>query len=554
MSGNLIRLISDFNIDSLAGYLKNSPACKQYEVEVSPYGQVYQTIGQPSQSWADIIWTTPERCLAHFYKAFQLEYVLHEDVLNDVDDFADALIGSCNGQYVFVTSWVLPPDYRGYGMLDWQEGLGLTHLLAKCNLRLAERLANQNTIFMLDAQNWQNGMAQPTSDKMWYAAKVPYVSAVFDRAATQISECISGIEGKSRRLIVLDLDNTLWGGVVGENGWQGLRLGGHDHLGEAFRDFQLSLKSLSNRGIQLALSSKNDESVAFDAIDNHPEMILKRSDFAAWRINWNDKAANIADMIDELNIGLASVVFIDDSPAERIRVADALPALYVPEWPKDPTAYVATLRALSCFETVAISKEDRRRKAMYVAQRLRREEKHNVGNSDVWLQKLETCITVNPISASNLPRVTQLFNKTNQLNLKTRRLSEKEITDWAEQTNHNMMAISVSDRFGDMGLVGIISMTANGDEGHLSDFILSCRVMGRKVEETLLHLAVSEMAGRGVKTMKIEYLPTLRNRPTLEVLENANLTKTKPHHFEVDIATGYGKPISVMLELAIAAI
>jgi FkbH-like protein len=542
-----LRLISNFNISPLAGYLRNTDSLADWIIETAPYGQVHQELARRTDSWADILWTTPERILPNFYNAFQFEDISHDLVLADVDDFADSIIDNCQGRYVFVASWELPHGYHGHGMLDWRDGVGLSNLLAKCNLRLAEKLTNEKNIFILDAQQWMRVVVKPCSDKMWYATKVPYSVEVFSAAARNIELCISGIQGKSRRLIVLDLDNTLWGGVVGENGWQGLRLGGHDHLGEAFKDFQQALKALSNRGIQLALASKNDENVAFEAIDNHPEMILHRSEFAGWRINWNDKAANIIDLVDELNLGLESVVFIDDNPVERMRVAEAVPEIFVPEWPKDPALYVSALRALNCFEVPAVSIEDRERTAMYVAERSRREAKYTVGSTDNWLTKLGTSITVSSVNASNSARVTQLFNKTNQLNLTTRRLSEKEITDWVLQGRRSMRVISVSDQFGDMGLVGIISVEANGDEGHLVDFILSCRVMGRKVEEALIHIAVSELAELNTKTMDLTYLPTERNRPTLEVLESANLLQIDPHSFRVDVTKGYEKPSTVKL-------
>lgn len=542
-----LRLISNFNVSPLAGYLQNTDSLGEWEIESAPYGQVHQELERSTESWADILWTTPERILPNFYNAFQLEAVSHDLVLADVEDFADSIIDNCQGRYVFVASWELPHGYYGHGMLDWRDGMGLSNLLAKCNLKLAEKLTNEKNIFILNAQQWMRSAVNPCSDKMWYATKVPYSSEVFLAAAKNIENCISGINGKSRRLIVLDLDNTLWGGVVGETGWQGLRLGGHDHLGEAFKEFQQALKALSNRGIQLALASKNDENVALKAIDNHPEMVLHRDEFAGWRINWSDKAANIIDLVDELNLGLDSVVFIDDNPAERMRVAEAVPEILVPEWPKDPALYVSALRALNCFEVPALSIEDRERTAMYVAERSRREARHSVSSTDTWLTKLGTCVAVSSVNASNLSRVTQLFNKTNQLNLSTRRLSEKEITAWELQENRSMKVISVSDQFGDMGLVGIISVEASGDQGHLVDFILSCRVMGRKVEEALIHIAVAELAELNATTMDLTYLPTERNRPTLEVLENSNLQQIDAHSFRVDITKGYEHPSTVKL-------
>ena len=542
----IVRIVSDFNAGALSGFLKNKLEYRKFEIEVSPYGQLYKSLARSSDSWVDIVWTTPERILPGFKKAYQLEEITHEDVVADVNDFADSIVMASKNRYVFVASWVLPTNI-GYGMLDWKDGLGLSNLLAKCNLRLAEKISASSNIFMLPTHIWMQETISPFSNKMWYAAKIPYIASVFEHAAKHIVQYIDGINGRSRRLIVLDLDNTLWGGVVGENGWQGIRLGGHDHVGEAFKDFQSALKSLTNRGVQLAIASKNDETVAMEAIDNHPEMILKRSDFAGWRINWHDKANNILDLANEINLGLDSIVFIDDNPAERSRVSDAVQGVLVPDWPKDPAMYVEALHSLSCFETPVISKEDRGRTMMYVSERNRNNTKHSVKNIDDWLKKLGTQVTASYVNSNSISRVTQLFNKTNQLNLSTRRLSEQEIITWAAHKSHSMMAISVSDQFGDMGLVGIISVEAIGDRGRLIDFILSCRVMGRQVEETLVHLAVSELVNLGAKVMEIVYLPTDRNGPTLEILENSKLEKINLHEFRVDVDLGYEKPALVKL-------
>jgi len=186
---------------------------------------------------------------------------------------------------------------------------------------------------------------------------------------------------------------------------------------------------------------------------------------------------------------------------------------------------------------------------MYVSERKRRDLKYSVKNNDDWLRKLGTKVTAHHVNSNNISRVTQLFNKTNQLNLSTRRLAEQEIITWLDTKTRSMMAISVTDQFGDSGLVGVISVEASGVKGRLVDFILSCRVMGRQVEETLLYLAVSELANLGVNIMEIVYVPTERNRPTLQVLENARLVKVNPHVFRVNIDLGYEKPELVELNV-----
>lgn len=548
-----IRLISDFNINTFAGMLRADPRYAQFEIEAAEYGQVYQELHKPSESWMTVVWASAQRTLPNFYEAMQLTAVSHEEVLSDVETFARAIIDSNKSTYTLVCSWVLPHNFKGYGMLDWRDDLGVTNLLAKCNLLLSQILSEQNNIFLLDTQSLINLATAPYSNKMWFAAKVPFSAEVFQAAANRVANCIAGIEGRSRRLIVLDLDNTLWGGVVGEHGWPALRLGGHDHKGEAFKDFQLGLKALSNRGIQLAIASKNDENVALEAIDKNPEMVLQKRDFVGWRINWDDKAKNIIDLVDELNLGMGSVVFIDDNPAERMRVDEAIPEIFVPAWPADPAEYLSALWSLDCFEAVSLSAEDRQRTAMYVAEKSRRQVQQASDGSDAWMKKLATTVTVTSVSENNIARVTQLFNKTNQLNLSTRRLSEREILEWFDNDNRAVKAISVTDRFGDLGLVGIIGIEADEAdgtdvrEGRLIDFILSCRVMGRGVEDTLLHIAISELRKLKVNLMRIQFIPTERNRPTLEVLQKSRIQEAGEYQFYVDVDGGYDKPDTIEL-------
>lgn len=544
-----LTLVSDFNIDVLARLLRAADPTRV--VEVAPYGQLFQALAgaAPDPSATSLVWGRAEAAMPTFARALALEPVEMDDCLAEVDTYADFIRRHAEGRrHVLVVAWSLPVGQRGYGMLDWQPGLGLANLLARMNLRLADRLAEAGNVRLLDGERWLRGVAKPALPKMWYAAKVPFANQVFEHAAADLVAALRAFSGGSRKLVVLDLDNTLWGGVVGETGWQGVRLGGHDHVGEAFKDFQAALKALANRGIQLAVVSKNDEAVALEAIDNHAEMVLRRDDFAGWRINWHDKAANIAALVGELNLGLGAVVFIDDNPAERDRVRNALPEVLVPDWPADPSAYVAALHSLDCFETAALSAEDRGRTAMYVAERQRRDHRQALASAEDWLVTLATTVTVEPVGPANLARVAQLFNKTNQVNMTTRRLSEKEIAAWAEAPNRSLLALSVSDRFGDMGLVGIVGVEAEGGEGRVVDFILSCRVMGRKVEDAMVGLAVAELTRLGAVSMEARYLATARNRPTLDVLRGAGLAEVEEHVFRHACAEPYPIPASVTVK------
>jgi FkbH-like protein len=545
-------VVSDFNATPLARLLGNVPELATATIEVAPFNQVYQSLSSPPthRQEVGVIWTLPERACPTFARVLDLEEVEFEDCLAEVDEFAERIVSfAADRDQCFVACWAKPIGHRGYGLLDWRPGVGIANLIARMNLRLAERLAAAKNVCLLDSMQWFLGVDRPTAPKMWYAAKVPFAAIVFERAAADIVAAIQARSGQSRRLVIVDLDNTLWGGVVGETGWQGIRLGGIDLVGEAYRDFQKALLSLSNRGIQLAISSKNDEVVALEAIDNHPEMMLRRQHFAGWRINWSDKAQNIVDLVDELNLGLGSVVFIDDNVAERERIRSALPQILVPDWPADPTEYVSALWSLKCFDTATISSEDRNRTAMYVAERERREKRRTVASLDDWLLELAMRIEVRPLSQATLPRVIQLLNKTNQLNLSTRRLSEAELLDWATAPNRRVLAISVSDRFGDNGLVGIVSFQVEGVVGQIFDFVLSCRAMGRRVEDAMLYLAISELREMGAASVRLRYLQTSRNGPTLQVLRKMHLEEVEPLVFAHDCASEFKAPPGISIEM-----
>lgn len=391
---------------------------------------------------------------------------------------------------------------------------GVAGALMRANARLCDALEQSSNVFVLDAARWLEAVGVPASNaKLWYLGKVPFPRGVFAEAARDIRAGLRGLRGQARKLVVLDLDDTLWGGIVGDVGWEKLRLGGHDAIGEAFVDFQNELKALSRRGVALAIVSKNEESVALEAIGSHPEMVLKMEDVSAYRINWRDKAMNVAEIVKELNLGFQSVVFIDDNPVERARVREALPEVFVPEWPEDKTQYVAALHALRCFDVPRISEEDRDRTKMYATERQREEMKTRFESLDDWLMGLGTRVRFSRLDAANLPRTVQLMNKTNQMNLRTRRLTETELLAWGQERGHEVWAVYVSDSLGDAGLTGVLGLDLTGRTATVVDYVLSCRVMGRKVEETLVWFAVQRARAAGASTVAAPFFPTSKNKP-----------------------------------------
>jgi FkbH-like protein len=514
-----VHLISDFNLVTLGQYLSNDGSEPQLSSTLAPFAQVFPSLLQPERAGLSdfaVVWTSPEKTLPTFAEVLTNATVSEEQLVSEVRQFADCLKqAQKHFRAIFVVSWTLPSYYRGNGIMSLK-GLGTRKLLLKMNLVLAEELDNCGGIYLLDGQRWMESVGKNAySPKLWYLTKTPFHSEVFRLAARDVKAAISAVLGSGKKLVIVDLDNTLWGGVVGDLGWQNLQLGGHDYVGEAFLDFQRALKSLHNRGILLAIVSKNEESMALEALSKHPEMVLRSREFAAWRINWKDKAANVAEVAAELNLGLQSVIFIDDNPVERARVREALPEVFVPEWPDDKTLFASRLLELDCFDSAYSTAEDASRSQTYSSGKQRELLKKTVSSAEEWLLCLDTEMTIEEISDSSRVRVVQLLNKTNQMNLTTRRVSEQELQLWLQEGTRKLWTFRVKDKFGDSGLTGILSLEVESGAACIVDFVLSCRVMGRNVERAMVAFAVQYCASLGLRELRAHYLPTAKNKPCL---------------------------------------
>ena len=549
-------VVADFTADDLARSLeREDPLGPTIAAEVAPFDQVVQTLdaltrAEPATHDFALVWTRPERVSPAFARLLLGERVPHDAMLADVDAFADRVLDAVGARHAFVATWTTPPHVRGLGMIDLRTG-GVARALAAMNLRLAEKLEPSPKAFALDASRWMTAAREPFSARLWYMGKVGFARGVLDAAASDVRAALRGLRGQARKLLVLDLDDTLWGGIVGDAGWQNLRLGGHDPVGEAFVDFQRALLSLSRRGIALAVVSKNEESVALEAIRSHPEMVLRTEHLAGWRINWRDKAQNVADLVAELNLGLQSVVFIDDNPIERARVREALPEVLVPEWPEDKTRYVEALAALRCFDAPTLSAEDVARTQMYAQERERAALRSRVSSLDEWLESLGTVVRFVPVDTSNLPRTVQLLNKTNQMNLRTRRMSEAELLAWSREPGHELWAVYVSDKLGEAGLTGILGLDLTDDgAATIADYVLSCRVMGRRVEETLAWFATERARARGATVLRAPYVPTAKNKPCLGFFESQDVFARSGDVFVWDGTKPMPRPRGVRVEIA----
>ena len=417
------------------------------------------------------------------------------------------------------------PDYAPLGILDIQREEGQRTRLEAVNsaLRVMVREEFPRTLlFDQERIEARHGKGRIRDERMWYLASLPFSDSFLPVMAGEYLRFIRPLRGLTRKCLVLDLDNTLWGGVVGEDGLEGIKIGGTSAPGNAFADFQGTLLALSRRGILLALCSKNNPEDVWPVFETHPDMLLRRENFVASRINWQDKASNLRELAAELNLGLDSFVFLDDNPAERGLVRQSCPEVMTPDLPRDPALYTRLLLSLDIFETLSLTDEDLRRGELYREQQGRREFKAGAkasttdasGDLTAYLAGLEMRVTLSSATPFTLPRIAQLLNKTNQFNLTTRRLSEAQVQAMASApAEWGVYAVSVADRFGDSGLTGAAIVKKSTEVWEIDSFLLSCRVLGRGVEDALLVYLLKEARSAGVPHVRGLFLPTAKNSP-----------------------------------------
>jgi FkbH-like protein len=436
---------------------------------------------------------------------------------------------AADARVTLASTWLTPPRYSG-GVLALDPCWGLDGAVARANRRAVEALRGAPGCFVLNGEGWQRILGERAfSAKGSYLTKDPYAFDLWRLVVADLKAALAALGGKSKKLVILDLDNTLWGGEIGDVGLEGLRLGGHDARGEAYRAFQREVLALGRRGVVLAVASKNDENVALAAFDRHPEMLLRRDDLAGWRINWEDKAKNIAELCSELELSPADAVFIDDNPGERRAAAAALPELTVPEWPANPMLFVDALRRLNLFDVIAVTEEDVLRSRSYIANRMR----NSAGTGAA--QDAQVRIDIAQLADADVVRTLQLLNKTNQMNLTTRRFTEAELRAFRGSEGNEVWTARVTDRFADYGLTGAFALRFSASECTLTDFVMSCRVLSRGVEERMLECARAEAAKRGCARLRASFVQTSRNEPMRRFLvERSGMHDQGASHY-VDI-------------------
>jgi len=388
-------------------------------------------------------------------------------------------------------------------------------LIARLNERLSQAAA-ENGVLLLDITraSERDGLYTWFDPTRWLQGKLEITPHAAPLYGELLARLIGAQRGLSKKCLVLDLDNTLWGGVIGDDGPEGIVLGEGTGTGEAHLALQRYARQLRDRGVILAVCSKNDPAVADAVFREHPEMFLKRTDFAAFVANWDDKALNLRRIAEQLNIGIDSLVFVDDNPVERARVRESLPTVAVPELPADPAQYVRCLAEAGYFESVAFTTDDSQRGEQYSANASREALREATSSLDDFLRGLDMSVVSGPFKPFDLARVTQLIGKTNQFNPTTRRYSLQDVTGFMADDRCLTLQFRLVDRFGDNGLVSAMILRPdplNPDLVEIDSWVMSCRVFGRQLEREAMNIAVETARHRNVRVFRASYIPTPKN-------------------------------------------
>lgn len=394
--------------------------------------------------------------------------------------------------------------------------------LRKLNLELMQYAAEQNNFFICDISSIQNQYGKNSffHSSVYINTEMVLSLEILPAVATQTINLVKAMYGKIKKCLVLDLDNTLWGGVIGDDGLENINIGSLG-IGKAFTEFQYWIKKMQQRGIILAVCSKNTESIAREPFEKHPDMVLRMEDIAVFVANWENKADNIRHIQSILNIGFDSMVFLDDNPFERNIVRENISGILVPELPEDPAEYLEYLYTLNLFETTSFSSEDSERTKQYQVEAQRSVLQKKFTNEDDFLKNLEMVSLVEPFNKFNTPRVAQLSLRSNQFNLRTIRYSEADIETMSSDKKYATFSFTLEDKFGDNGLICVIILKeVTPNTLFIDTWLMSCRVLKRGMENFSLNTLVQYAKEKGYQYLKGEYIPTAKNEMVKDHFKN----------------------------------
>jgi FkbH-like protein len=439
-------------------------------------------------------------------------------ILAHIDDWVRAALAATNSLLLIAN--FQRPVHNALGTADAREPLGEAEFYLTLNLELLRRYRQERRVCIVDVDRLALGFGadRAFSERLYHMAKLPWTEGFLARLAHELMRYVLASRGLAKKCLVVDLDNTLWGGVVGEDGAQAIEIGSGSPTGEAYEAFQRVIKGIQAQGVVLAICSKNNPADVDEAFAAHPDMPLRRSDFVAEQVSWDPKPAGIAAIADALGIGIDSMAFVDDNPAEREIVRHALPDVAVIDLPADPADYADALRRQVLFDRLDVTAEDRARSGHYAQQAERQRFESATYDLPGYLAGLGTELVVRSAAPSDLARLHQLFTKTNQFNLTSRRYSPAEIERFLADEQCDLGIARMRDRFGDLGVIALYLVHRESGCAEIDSFVMSCRALGRDAETAFMNWLKERHAG-GSSPIAACFIPTPRNAPARDFLE-----------------------------------
>ena len=532
-----IAIMSSFTLNGLDEtlHVKCSELGIRYKSYVAGYNQYNQEFLNPKSSYynfsPDITFLILD--IRNFLgETFHLPYKISADerrlLVKEKTEQLRNLVNTFenNSNSKLVISNFNIPSYSPNGVIETKSEFGFHEMIEEINKSLRDISKKHNSVYVYDFNQFISKFGEKNvfDYRQFHVGDIQIVYNSIPFLANDLMGYIKPMSGKNRKCIVLDLDNTLWGGIIGEDGFDEIELG-HTPNGKAFVEFQKELLSLWNQGIILAINSKNNFDDAIKVIRDHPNMILREKNFASIQINWNDKAQNLKQIAEEINIGLNSIAFFDDDKINRERIKQEFPEVLTIEIPDDPSQFSSILKNLNDFNVLQRTDEDIKRGQMYAQQRERKELEKSISNLDDFLEQLDIKVKMKNSNEFLIPRISQLTLKTNQFNLTTRRYQEEEIRNFTNDHKFIVGCAQVLDKFGDNGITGVYIINKQDKIWSIDTFLLSCRIMGRGVENGILSQILIDAKHNGVEEIRANFIPTQKNKPAENFLPDFGFQK-----------------------------
>jgi len=561
-SGKKIKvgILSSFTINGLGETL--TVKCSELDIEcksyVAGYNQYNQEILDPKSKLysfsPDITFLIIDiRTLLNeiFHHPYSISSSDRKKIVKEkIDELRNLILQfkkNCTSKLI-ISNFSLP-SYSPSGLIETKSEFGFHDMISEINQGLSKIAKDESSVYIYNFNQFVSKFGEKNifDYRQFFIGDIKIAFDYIPYLANDLMGYVKPMLGLNKKCIVLDLDNTLWGGIIGEDEFDGIELGQSSH-GKAFIEFQKHLLSLWQQGIILAINSKNNFEDAIKVIREHPDMVLKEEHFASLQINWNDKAQNLKAISEELNIGLNSIVYFDDDPVNQERIKQEIPEVLTVKLPEDPSQYADILMGLNDFNVLQQTDEDLKRGKMYSQQRQRTELEQSTKSIDDFLKQLNIKVKIKKADKFTIPRISQLTLKTNQFNLTTKRYQEEDILKFSGDNNMLVGCAQIEDKFGDNGITSAFIIEKNDKEWKIDTFLLSCRVIGRGIEDAIISYILKNAKNQGVEKIRADFIPTKKNSPAETFLPNCGFEKEN-EYWVYDLNNPIKSPNHLLLEV-----